>query len=42
MHLLNILNQHQASADQKEKALEFFKTHTVTFSAVTYFLKSNP
>ena len=42
MHLLNILNQHQASADQKEKALEFFKTHTVTFSAVTDFLKSNP
>ena len=41
MHLLNILNQHQASADQKEKALEFFKTNTVTFSAVSDFLKSN-
>ena len=41
MHLLNILNQHQASADQKEKALKFFKTNTVTFSAVTDFLKSN-
>ena len=42
MHLLNILNQHQATANQKEKALEFFKTHTVTFSAVSDFLKSNP
>lgn len=42
MHLLNILNQNQASADQKEKALEFFKSHTVTYSAVTDFLQSNP
>ena len=42
MHLLNILNQLQASANQKEKALEFFKKHTVTFSAVTDFLNSNP
>jgi hydroxymethylglutaryl-CoA reductase len=42
MHLLNILNQHQATVDQKEKALEFFKTHTVTFSAVSDFIKSNP
>tara|TARA_B100001175_G_C19514512_1_gene646331 strand:+ start:182 stop:1495 length:1314 start_codon:yes stop_codon:yes gene_type:complete len=42
MHLLNILNQKQARDDQKEKALEFFKTNTVTFKAVTDFLKSNP
>ena len=42
MHLLNILNQQQATADQKKKALEFFKTHTVTFSAVSDFLQSNP
>ena len=41
MHLLNILNQHQATKDQKEKAIEFFKTNTVTFSAVSDFLKSN-
>jgi len=42
MHLHNILNQLQASANQKEKALEFFKKHTVTFSAVTDFINSNP
>ena len=42
MHLLNILNQHQASANQKEKALEYFKTQTITYSAVNDFLKSNP
>ena len=42
MHLLNILNQHQASANQKEKALEYFKTQTITYSTVNDFLKSNP
>ena len=42
MHLLNILNQHNASATQKEKAINFFKTHTVSFSSVTNFLESNP
>ena len=42
MHLLNILNQHQASANQKEKALEYFKNRTITYSAVNDFLKSNP
>jgi hydroxymethylglutaryl-CoA reductase len=42
MHLHNILNQHHATVGQKEKALEFFKTHKVTFSAVGDFLKSNP
>ena len=42
MHLLNILNQHNASATQKEKAIDFFKTHTVSFSSVTNFLESNP
>ena len=41
MHLLNILNQHEATVDQKQKALEFFKTHTITYSAVSDFLKSN-
>ena len=42
MHLINILNQYQASAYQKEKALEYFKTQTITYSAVNDFLKSNP
>lgn len=42
MHLLNMLNQNNATKTQKEKALEFFKTSTLTFSAVANFLKSNP
>ena len=42
MHLLNILNQHNASPDQKEKATKFFKTNAITFSSVADFLKSNP
>ena len=42
MHLFNILNQNNASDSQKEKALEHFKDHTVSFSAVSDFLKSNP
>jgi hydroxymethylglutaryl-CoA reductase len=42
MHLLNILNQHHATVGQKEKALDFFKTYKVTYSAVGDFLKSNP
>ena len=41
MHLLNILNQLQATADQKQKALQFFNGRTVTYSAVSDFLKSN-
>ena len=42
LHLLNILNQHNATDTQKEKAIEFFKTHTVSFSSVTDFLDLNP
>lgn len=42
MHLFNILNQNNASDSQKEKALEHFQDHTVSFSAVSDFLKSNP
>ena len=41
MHLLNILNQMQATADQKQKAMQFFNGRTVTYSAVSDFLKSN-
>ena len=41
MHLLNILNQLQATADQKQKAMQFFNGRTVTYSAVSDFLKSN-
>jgi hydroxymethylglutaryl-CoA reductase len=41
MHLLNILNQKKATEDQKEKAIVFFKTNTVSHSSVSDFLKSN-
>jgi hydroxymethylglutaryl-CoA reductase len=38
MHLLNILNHYKASQPEKTKAIEFFKTHKVSFSAVESFL----
>lgn len=34
MHLMNILNQNQASAEEKDRLIEYFKTHIVTHSAV--------
>ena len=34
MHLLNILNQFKATNDEKEQLIEYFKTHSVTHSAV--------
>lgn len=34
MHLLNILNQFEANANEKSQLIEHFKTHTVTHSAV--------
>lgn len=34
MHLMNILNQFEATNDEKTKIVEYFKTHTVTHSAV--------
>lgn len=34
MHLLNILNQFEATAEEKEKIVEHFKTNMVTHSAV--------
>jgi len=42
MHLLNILNQLNATNGQKEKATEYFKTTTVSHNAVTTFLQNNP
>ena len=41
MHLLNILNQKKATEIQKEKAIDYFKTNTVSQSSVSDFLKSN-
>jgi hydroxymethylglutaryl-CoA reductase len=41
MHLFNILNQLQATEKQKEAALVYFKSHTVSVKAVGDFLSSN-
>lgn len=38
MHLLNILNHFEANATEKEAAVEYFKTHKVSFNAVRSFL----
>ena len=35
MHLLNILNQLEATDKEKEEIVEYFKTRVVTFPAVT-------
>lgn len=40
MHLLNLLNQKEATAPQKEAALKYFKTHVVSAASVEEFLKS--
>jgi hydroxymethylglutaryl-CoA reductase len=40
MHLLNILNQFDATNEEKEKAIDYFKTHTATHSHVVDFIKS--
>jgi len=40
MHLMNILNQLEANSEEKEKAVEHFKAHTVTHSAVENFVTS--
>jgi hydroxymethylglutaryl-CoA reductase len=40
MHLLNILNQLEASRDEKEAMIAHFKTHTVSHRAVVEALKN--
>ncbi len=40
MHLMNIMNLMQASKDEKEKALEYFKENAVSHRAVEEFLDS--
>lgn len=39
MHLLNILNQLEATSEEKEKAVFHFKENTVSHSAVAVFVK---
>ncbi|QAA82727.1 hydroxymethylglutaryl-CoA reductase, degradative [Aequorivita sp. H23M31] len=38
MHLMNILNQFEASKEEKEQALEYFKVNQVSHNAVVAFL----
>ena len=38
MHLMNILNQFQATDTEKQKAIAHFKEHTVSHSAVVAFI----
>jgi hydroxymethylglutaryl-CoA reductase len=40
MHLLNILNQLGAASNEKEKALIYFKEHTVSHAGVKSFLET--
>ena len=39
MHLMNILNQHQATKEEKQKVLEYFKDTTVSHSLVIDYLE---
>lgn len=38
MHLMNILNQLEATEEEKEKALEYYKKNAVSYSSVVAFL----
>ena len=40
MHLNNILNQLQATEDEKRKAHDFFSNQTVSYAAVEKYLES--
>jgi len=39
MHLMNILNQHQATKEEKQKVLDFFKETTISHSLVIDYLE---
>lgn len=39
MHLMNILNQFEANAEERAQAVDYFKTHTVTHSEVINLLE---
>jgi hydroxymethylglutaryl-CoA reductase len=40
MHLMNILNHFNATEEEKEKAVEYFIAHKVTFNNVSQFIKN--
>jgi hydroxymethylglutaryl-CoA reductase len=39
MHLMNILNQLEATKEEKENAVEYFKENAVSHSSVVSFLE---
>ncbi|HBD26939.1 hydroxymethylglutaryl-CoA reductase, degradative [Flavobacterium sp.] len=39
MHLMNILNQHKATKEEKQQVLDYFKNTTVSHSLVVYYLE---
>jgi hydroxymethylglutaryl-CoA reductase len=41
MHLFNILNFYAANPDEKQKAVEYFKNHKVSFKSVTDFINNH-
>lgn len=40
MHIMNILNQHHATKDEKQKVLDYFKNTTISHSLVVDYLES--
>jgi hydroxymethylglutaryl-CoA reductase len=40
MHLLNILNQLQASEEEKQRAIKYFENNTVSYKAVRDFMST--
>jgi hydroxymethylglutaryl-CoA reductase len=41
MHLFNILNFYAATQEEKQKAVEYFKNHKVSFKSVTDFINQH-
>jgi hydroxymethylglutaryl-CoA reductase len=39
MHLMNILNQHQATKEEKQQVLDYFKETTISHSLVVDYLE---
>jgi hydroxymethylglutaryl-CoA reductase len=40
MHLNNILNQHQATADERQKITDYFKTHSISHASVVELIEN--
>ena len=40
MHIMNILNQHHATKEEKQQVLEYFKDTTISHSLVVDYLEN--